>query len=152
MATRKVDLSESELDVLKALWECRSATVRELHEHLSARGRQWAYTTVLTFLMRLETKGFVASEKSNLALVFRPVVSRESLLRQKLVNLSRELCDGAATPLLKALVDETSLSAEEISHFRRMLDDLEREPQEHEPRQTGGPNRASASPKRKRQP
>ncbi|MSR59637.1 MAG: BlaI/MecI/CopY family transcriptional regulator [Planctomycetaceae bacterium] len=141
MPPRKNDLSESELDVLKTLWECQTATVRELHERLTAQGRRWAYTTVLTFLMRLESKGFVASEKSKVAHVFRPVVSRETLLRQKLVHLARELCDGASTPLMQALVEGSSFSPDEIQRFHRMLDDLELEP---------ATKPTSAKPKRKR--
>ena len=39
-------LSESEREVLKALWDHGPATVRELNAVLSHRGRRWAYTTV----------------------------------------------------------------------------------------------------------
>lgn len=129
MAPRKTDLSETELEILKTLWEARAATVRELHERLAGQGRQWAYTTVLTFLTRLEAKGYVASEKSGVAHVFRPLVSREKLLRQKLVNLAADLCDGTASPLVRALVEGQRFSADEISQFRRLLDELEAPPQ-----------------------
>jgi BlaI family transcriptional regulator, penicillinase repressor len=128
VSPRRTDLSETELEILKALWEAGSATVRGLHDQLAAQGRQWAYTTVLTFLTRLEAKGYVASEKSGVAHVFRSVVSREKLLRQKLVNLAAELCDGTASPLVRALVEGQRFSPDEISQFRRLLDDLEAPP------------------------
>lgn len=140
MAARKTELSEAELLVLKALWHSRSATVRELHAELGAQGQDWAYTTVLTFLMRLEAKGYVSSEKTGVAHVFRPLVSREKLLRQKLAGLAEDLCDGTATPLVRALVEGQRFSAEEIDQFRRLLDELE---------QPTGPER-TGKPKRKR--
>lgn len=125
---RRTELSESELEVLKALWDCGAGTVRALHEHLAAQGRQWAYTTVLTFLMRLEMKGYVASEKSGAAHVYRPLVTREKLLSRKLADLADELCDGTTTPLVRALVQGQSFSPEEIVQFRRLLDELESPP------------------------
>jgi predicted transcriptional regulator len=133
MAPRRVEISETELEVLKALWEAGSATVRELHERLSAGGRVRAYTTVLTFLMRLEAKGYVASDDSGVAHVFRPIVSREALLRRKLVSLADDLCDGTATPLMRALVQGRRFSAAEIDQFRRLLDELEHPPRANQP-------------------
>src|SRR5258708_1933339 len=104
MPPRRLTLSETELEVLKVLWELQTATVRELNEVLSERGRKWAYTTVLTLLYRLEGKGYVASDKREMAHVFRPLVSREELLNQRLSHLAEELCEGTATPLVQALV------------------------------------------------
>lgn len=142
MATRRIQLSDTELEVLKALWEARAATVRELHEKLAAEGRQWAYTTVLTFLVRLETKGFVASERSGVAHVYRPVVTRETLLRRKLSDLARELCDGASTPLVKALVQGKKFSPDEIDQFRQLIDELESVPPGRAARKGRGRKRA----------
>jgi len=127
MSSRKPPLSETELEVLKALWERGPGTVRELNELLAERGRRWAYTTVLTLLARLEAKGYVASDKSCLAHVFRPIVSRDKLLRQRLANLADDLCGGTATPLVQALVSGRRFSAGEIEEFRQLLDRLETE-------------------------
>ncbi len=125
MSPRRSPLSETELEVLKALWERGSGTVREINELLSQRGRRWAYTTVLTLLARLESKGYVASDKSGLAHVFRPLVTREKLLSQRLVTLAKDLCEGTATPLVHALVQGQRFTAEEIEQFRALLDELE---------------------------
>src|SRR5437879_5622354 len=98
MASRREELSEAEQEVLKTLWEIGSGTVREVHEALQRQGRGRAYTTVLTFLGRLESKGYAASDKTALAHVFRPTVSREALLAQRLTKLVDEVCEGTATP------------------------------------------------------
>ncbi len=134
MATRRMELSETELEVLKALWELERATIRELYERLERDGRNWAYTTVLTFVGRLESKGYVVSDKSGVAHVFRPIVSRDALLRQRLTHLAADLCEGTATPLVHALVEGQRFSPEEIARFRELLDRLEREPRANGPR------------------
>jgi BlaI family penicillinase repressor len=122
---RRSSISETELDILKVLWEHGPGTVREVNALLRAQGRRWAYTTVLTLLQRLEAKGVVTSDKSGLAHVFRPAVTREKLLRQRLKDLANQLCEGTATPLVQALVEGQRFTPEEISHFRQLLDELE---------------------------
>jgi predicted transcriptional regulator len=109
------------------LWEHGPATVREIHAVAQGQGRTWAYTTVLTMLGRLEAKGLVTSDKSGLAHVFRPAMTRDRLLRQRLRDLADQLCEGTASPLVQALVEGQRLTPEEISHFRRLLDQLEGE-------------------------
>src|SRR5215510_3592148 len=100
MSEKDLELGSAELDVLKALWDLGPATVRQVLAHLHGRGRRVAYTTVLTFLTRLEQKGFAVSDKSGLAHVFRDAVSRERISRSRLRNLVKELYDGAAGSLV----------------------------------------------------
>jgi predicted transcriptional regulator len=125
VASPKPAISATELEVLKALWEYGPKTVRELNTALQQQGRRWAYTTVLTLLQRLEAKGYVRSDKSELAHVFQAAVSREQLLRLRLEDLANQLCEGTATPLVLALVEGQRFTAEEIEQFRRLLDELE---------------------------
>jgi predicted transcriptional regulator len=117
----------TELEVLKALWEHGPGTVRQVHAHLQTQGCRAAYTTILTHLQRLEAKGHVASDKSDLAHIFRAAVSRARLLRRRLKDLADELCDGTAAPLLHALVEGRRFKAEDIERFRRLLNELDDE-------------------------
>lgn len=119
-----VALSESELEVLKVLWELEQATVRDVNTRLTSQGRRWAYTTVQTLLGRLQSKGYVDCDKLSMPHVFRASVSRERLLRARLVDLAAEFCEGASSPLVQALVEGQRFSAREIAHFRRLLDEI----------------------------
>jgi predicted transcriptional regulator len=126
---RQCSIGEAELEVLKVLWEHGPGTVREINARLQPRGRQWAYTTVQTMLHRLQGKGCVYSartDRNGAAHVFEAAVSRERLLSQRLRDLADQLCDGTASPLLLALVEGQQFSPEDIRHFRRLLDQLEK--------------------------
>lgn len=125
MDARGATVSEAELEVLKVLWERSSGTVREINAVLHEQGRRWAYTTVQTLLLRLESKGHVHSDKSGAAHVYRAAVSRDKLLSRRLRELADQFCDGTASPLLLALVGDSRLTAEEIQHLRQLLDQLE---------------------------
>lgn len=139
MAKKREELSDAEQEVLKTLWELGAGTVREVCEALNRDGRQRVYTTVLTFLARLEAKGYVASDKQDVAHVFRPIVSREALLSQRLTRLVDDVCEGTATPLVHALVKGNQLSSDDIAQLRRLLDDLEQ--QTESPHTNRGPTR-----------
>jgi BlaI family penicillinase repressor len=126
--TDKSPISETELAVLKALWSVGSGTVRDLDPVLRREGRDWAYNTVLTLLQRLQAKGFVKSDKRALAHVFSPAVSREQLLRRRLRDLVDDVCEGTATPLVRALVEGQRFSSKEIEELRELVDKLSEKP------------------------
>ena len=74
-------MSDAECAVLKVLWEHGPLAVRDVVARLAESGQRWARSTVITLLQRLEKKGYVASDKSQFAFVFRPVLSREDVMR-----------------------------------------------------------------------
>ena len=116
-------LSESEIEVLKVLWDLGPSTVRAVNRELTCRGRRWAYTTVSTLLLRLTTKGCVASDSSAVPHVYRATVSRDELVGRRLREAADELCDGDAVPLVLALVQKHRFKPEELAHFQRLLDE-----------------------------
>ena len=125
MTGRQVEVGASELEVLKVLWDEGPCTVRQVHAALHDRGRRVAYTTVMTFLSRLEQKGSVAADKGGLAYVYRAVVSREKLSRSRLKTLVKEMYDGAAGSLVLALVKNERLTPDEVAELQKLLDALE---------------------------
>ena len=125
MADRKFDLGSAELEVLKVLWDAGACTVRDVLNYLHQHGRRVAYTTVQTSLTRLEQKGFVRSNKSRLAHVFRAGVSRDRVTRSRLKTLVDQLYDGAAGPLVLQLVRSERLTPAEIEELHQLIDKLD---------------------------
>ncbi|HEV3299899.1 MAG TPA: BlaI/MecI/CopY family transcriptional regulator [Planctomycetaceae bacterium] len=119
----KAGLSDAEREALNALWDRGTGTVRQLLELIEARGRQWVYSTVATLLRRLESKGYATSESMNGSLVYRAALSREDLLERRLKEAAAELCDGAAVPLVLALVQGNRFTTEELDRIRRIIDE-----------------------------
>lgn len=118
------DLGAAELEVLRALWETGPATVRQVLNYLHERGRRVAYTTVLTFLTRLENKGLAESNKSGMAYVYRARVSRERVSRSRLRALMDQLYDGAAGPLVLQLMKSEKLTSEDLAELQKLIDRL----------------------------
>ncbi|MGD2108220.1 MAG: BlaI/MecI/CopY family transcriptional regulator [Phycisphaerae bacterium] len=127
MTARQYDLGDAELEALKVLWDHGALTVREVLTHLHEAGRRVAYTTVQTLLNRLEQKGYVRSDKSDFAYVYRAKLTRERLTRSRLKTMVKQLYDGAAAPLVLQLIRNEQFTAEEIGELQALIDRLEEE-------------------------
>jgi len=119
------DLSRSELEVLNVLWERGRGTVRDVLTDLHQRGRRVAYTTVLTFLTRLEQKGYVATDKSALAYIYRPAIARDRIRRSRLRTLIQQFYNGSACPLVLQLMEHESFTPEEVAQLQQLIDRLD---------------------------
>lgn len=75
-------------DVMAVFWERESATIREVCEALAAR-RKLAYTTVLTVVTRLWSRGLLERTPEGRGFRYRATKTREQFLAQ----LSDELID-----------------------------------------------------------
>ena len=128
MSLRETDLPAAELEVLKTLWDHGPITVRQVMNHLHKRDRKIAYTTVLTFLTRLEQRGLVSSDKSGLAYVYRAVATREKITKSRLKSFLEDVYDGAAAPLVLQLVREGKLSQQDIEELQSLIDALDAKP------------------------
>jgi len=128
MVTRQYELGDAEFGVMKVLWDVGPATVRDVLDHLHRRGRRLAYTTVQTLLTRLEQKRYVASDKSGMAFVYRPRVSRDRVSRSRLSVLLAQVYDGSAGPLVLQLVRDEQLSQEELRELQALIKELDERP------------------------
>jgi BlaI family penicillinase repressor len=113
-------LTESEWQIMNALWKRHPATARELIEYLP-EGIQWAYTTVKTLLTRLDTKGAVSERKRGNTSVYEPLISREKARRSALSSFLDRAFDGAVEPLMHFLVEDQKLSEKQRRELIHIL-------------------------------
>jgi len=118
-------MSDAEQEVLQALWKHGPGIVRDIQAFLAEAGQDWSRSTVITLLQRLEKKGYVASDKSGHAFVFRPAVTREDVGRQRLLEVAEELFEGDPAPLLLAFAEKHRFTDEELQQFREMIREAE---------------------------
>jgi BlaI family penicillinase repressor len=124
MPKRPATIPDSELDVLRVLWERQQATVREVLETLRAAGREWSYATVATLLDRLETKGVVTSDRSDLAFVYKPAITPQEVQQKRLKSLVDKLYHGEPGLLVLHLLKSHPLDPKQASEVRSLLDEM----------------------------
>ena len=126
---RRPALSKAEMEVVRIVWNLGEATVRQALDAFPAQ-RNIDFTTVQTYLRRLETKGYLRAKRQGRALVYRPCVRPDDVIRETVGDLVNRLFDGQAVPLLHHLIRDRSIRKEDIEELREMIDQWEREQDE----------------------
>ena len=124
MPRKRQDVTEAELAILEVLWGRGQATIRQLTDDLYPGGSLSDYATVKKLLTRLEKKGYVGRDDSNLAHVFQATISGDDLLGQRLQALADRFCGGSRTPLLTNLLRARHLTEQDRQELHRFLDEL----------------------------
>ena len=136
------DITESELAVLRILWDRGLATIRQVTEILYPDGGAAQYATVQKLLDRMEAKVFVRRDRSLFVHRFAPVLDRDELIGRRLRSLAETLCDGSLTPLLTHLAKAGDLTEDDRRALRVIIEeaasDEQAQPVETEPGDTTG--------------
>ena len=123
MARPAQDITESELAVLRILWDRGPATIRQLTEVLYPGGGTAQYATVQKLLDRMEAKGYVRRDRTLYVHMFAAVLDRDELIGRRLRSLAETLCDGSLTPLLTHLARAQNLTDEDRLALRAIIDE-----------------------------
>ena len=111
-------IQDSELEVMKVLWESgEPAALMDIRRTLSER-RGWEDSTVKTLIRRLEAKGAVRLVSRG---VYAPVVSEAEYNGWSTQTFLDKLYAGSAKKLVAALVSDGKLSAEDIAELSELF-------------------------------
>jgi predicted transcriptional regulator len=113
-------LTDSELEIMRVVWELNQGTVRQVYEILRQR-KQTAYTTVMTMMNILEEKGHLKKTKEGKAFVYEPLRPENQVVSQLLNDFLTRVFDGSARPLLVRLIKENLLSEEDLEEIERLI-------------------------------
>jgi predicted transcriptional regulator len=97
-------LGPLEQDVMEVAWRLSDATVRDVHDELAST-RAIAYTTVMTTMSRLASKGLLIRDKAGLAHRYRPAVSRDRYARTAVEDVMSWLLERYPEPAAAYLAD-----------------------------------------------
>ena len=121
---KSAHLTDAELRLMDVIWEKGSATVSDVAEALP-NNPALAYSTVLTTLRILETKGFVRHTKDGRAFVYHPVVGREQARESAVTHLVRRFFENSPELLMLNLLDGKKVDAAELRRLRRKIEEAE---------------------------
>ena len=119
MRARKPTLTDQELEIMKIVWDLERATVRDVYEKMLGQ-RKVAYTTVMTMMKILETKGHLKKTQDDRAHVYRPSQPKKQVIGGMVREFVNRVFNGSAEPLLMHLVEDEALTAKDIAEISRI--------------------------------
>ncbi len=115
--------TESELEILSVLWDLKKASVRMVHEKLSAH-KDSGYTTTLKLMQIMHEKKLVTRDDSSKTHIYEPAVSKESTQNQFLHRMIDNLFSGSSTELVLQALGHQNASQEELLKIEALIKTL----------------------------
>ncbi len=125
VSSKYIKPTESELEILRILWERNKASVRHVHEELS-KSKEAGYTTTLKLMQIMHEKGLVGRDDSMKIHVYFPIVSREKTQKQLLGKMITNLFGGSSTELVMHALGNHKASPEELEEIQKLLNNLKK--------------------------
>jgi BlaI family transcriptional regulator, penicillinase repressor len=129
--TDRPGLSKGEMIVARLLWDKAPASVRQIHSSLPA-DQTMDFSTVQTYLRRLESKGYASSILDGKTRIYSATTKPTTVVRNTVDELVKRLFGGSSMPLMRHLIQEHSVTKDELSELRQMIERLESEQLENE--------------------
>lgn len=126
MTAKPIKPTESELEILRILWDKGNATVREVHEVLSEH-KESGYTTTLKLLQIMHEKGIVKRDDSSKTHIYRANITRENTQEQLVGKMINSLFGGSSTRLVMQALGSQAPNKEELEQIQQLLDNLKKQ-------------------------
>lgn len=114
--------TDTELSILRVLWERGPSTVRQVHEVL-AETRDTGYTTTLKLMQIMADKGLVQRNESARTHVYSAVAGEEQTQRALVKDLVDRAFGGSAAALVLRALSAEGTSDAELREIRKLIDD-----------------------------
>lgn len=123
MARRKAlpELSKSELDIIKVLWQVGRQSAREVHDAL-APTYGWAYSTTKTMMDRMVGKGYLKRENFHGVFLYEPLISRPHGLAKLVQDFADNVLEMDAGSLVSLFARNKKLTPAEIAELKQILE------------------------------
>ena len=125
-STKYIKPTESELEILRVLWDKGHATVREVHEILCEH-KDAGYTTTLKLMQIMFEKGIVKRDDSSKTHIYRANITRENTQQQFVGKMIHSLFGGSSTQLVMQALGNHVPNQEELAEIQKLLDNLKKQ-------------------------
>ena len=114
-------LPESELEIMMIIWEYKRPVNRmEIEERLK---KDITAPTILSFLNRLEAKGFVSVEKIGKINWYTPMVKKEEYLQKESRNILQKMYQNSLKNFVTSLYDGDGLTSQDIEDLKAFIEE-----------------------------
>jgi len=121
MSKKDIHITEAELEILQVLWEKEQASVKDVHEALSAN-RDAGYTTTLKQMQVMYDKGLLTRDDSRRQHIYFPDVDIKKVQQKFMSKMMKSLFSGSAGELVLNALSNYKTTPEELEQIKQMID------------------------------
>ncbi len=114
--------TDTELEILRALWELGPSTVKQVHQRLG-QGRDLGYTTVLKMMQTMHDKGLLLRDDSERAHRYWPLEAKARTQKALLGDFLDRVFSGSAGELVQMALGGRKLSPEDRAELKALLEE-----------------------------
>ncbi len=112
-------LFDSELKVMELIWENEPISAKDV-SLLAEEAFEWNKNTTYTVIKKIEAKGYV--KRTDPGFLCTSLISREDVQKAETHGLIDRLFGGSKKALFSALIEDETLTPDEIDALRKMID------------------------------
>jgi len=131
MEDRMIKLPASELEIMQAIWALDEEGEKFISASLVMKRfpalNRLKLTTVLTLITRLQTKGFIRTEKLGRSNCYTPIISSADYRRFAYGDFVENVYRNDRLDLFSALVNDEALTKEDLDEIKAMIEKAESE-------------------------
>lgn len=120
---RKTKPSDLEMQILSVLWDRGASMAREVLDAMPD-GKKRAYTSILSVMQVMEKKGLLTHTNRGTAHVYKPAVNKNKIIRPFVRKVVTEVFGGQPAAMMQALINEATISDNDLSQIHQLLDNL----------------------------
>lgn len=126
VAVEKMKLTESELDILTALWELKEGTVMQVNNIVNdKRENKIVYTTTLKQMQLMFEKALLSRIKSENKHIYKPLISQDAYRESAVKSLINRFFKGSSSQLIIQVLGSGKVQEDEKSAIRFFLNEID---------------------------
>lgn len=117
-----MQISESEFEIMKIIWEKYPISTNEIVEQIS-KTTSWNARTIQTLITRLNKKGAVGYEKQGRLYVYSPLINKDEYIKNQSESFLKKFYNGAINKMVLNFINNDMLSEDDIKKLKDVLDE-----------------------------
>ena len=119
-------LPDSEFEIMEIVWDLNK-TVTSSDIMAKILNKKYKIPTIISYLNRLEKKGFLTSEKQGKERFYQAIVQKDEYLEFETKNFFSQYHNNSILSFMNALIESESISSEELKNLKQKLNEYENE-------------------------
>ena len=119
---KKKKLSPANLEIMKIVWEKAEVTINDVVKAINAgRQEKLRRTTIQVQMNRLEDYGWLKHRQEGRTYIYEAVEEKQKARREILKDITHRVFGGSRAELIRCLLEDSDLNAEDIDELRDLL-------------------------------